>query len=56
MSWSGRRNGLVMRAVGDTMIISPPLIISRDEIDILVERATRALDETAHILRKEGWL
>lgn len=40
-------SGLVMRAVGDTMIISPPLIISREEIDTLVERARAALDEAA---------
>ena len=40
-------SGLVMRAVGDTMIISPPLIISRDEIDRLVSHARAALDETA---------
>jgi len=38
-------NGLVMRATGDTMIIAPPLIISCDEIDILVERAKAALDD-----------
>ncbi|MEM1299400.1 MAG: aspartate aminotransferase family protein [Pseudomonadota bacterium] len=41
------KGGLVMRAVGDTMIISPPLIITRDEIDTLVTRARAALDETA---------
>lgn len=40
-------NGLVMRAVSDTMIISPPLIISHEECDILVERARFALDKLA---------
>ena len=35
-----------MRSVLDTMVISPPLIISKDEIDLLVERAGIALDET----------
>jgi len=40
-------NGLVMRAVGDTMIISPPLVISTEECDILVERARRTLDDLA---------
>ncbi len=44
-------NGLVMRAVGDTMIISPPLVIERDQIDELVELARRSLDLTAeHVL------
>lgn len=39
-------NGLVMRSVGDTMIICPPLIISKEEIDELVEKARYALDRT----------
>lgn len=41
------KNGLVMRAVGDTMIISPPLITTESQIDELIELATRCLDETA---------
>ena len=39
-------NGLVMRAVRDTMIISPPLIITRAQIDELVDKAKRCLDLT----------
>jgi putrescine aminotransferase len=38
-------NGLIMRAVRDTMVFSPPLIISEDEIDMMVERAARAIDQ-----------
>lgn len=40
-------NGLVMRAVGDSMILCPPLIISNAEIDELVSKARMALDLTA---------
>ena len=40
-------NGLVMRPCGDTMIISPPLIISHAEVDELIEKAKKTLDETA---------
>ncbi|HEY3784199.1 MAG TPA: aspartate aminotransferase family protein [Steroidobacteraceae bacterium] len=40
-------NGLVMRAVRDTMIISPPLIMERSHIDELIEKAWRCLDLTA---------
>ena len=40
-------NNLVMRAVRDSMVCSPPLIIQDDEIDMLVERAWKALDLTA---------
>lgn len=38
--------GVVLRAVGDSMICSPPLIISKDEIDQLVTKAKQALDNT----------
>ncbi len=34
--------GLVMRATGNTMIIAPPLIISKSEIDELIEKADKA--------------
>jgi putrescine aminotransferase len=39
-------NGLVMRAVRDTMIISPPLVITKSQIDELIEKAWRCLDLT----------
>jgi len=39
-------NGLIMRAVGDTMIIAPPLVINREEIDELVTKARMCLDLT----------
>ncbi|MCL7941045.1 aspartate aminotransferase family protein [Halomonas sp. ATCH28] len=44
------RRGLVMRSVGDTMIIAPPLVITREQIDELVTLAREALDETARRL------
>lgn len=43
-------NNLVMRAVRDTMVVSPPLTIGRDEIDVLVARAKAAVDATARDL------
>lgn len=43
-------HGLVMRAVWDTMIISPPLVMSHAEIDLLVERARHCLDLTARAI------
>ncbi|SFL74765.1 aspartate aminotransferase family protein [Shimia aestuarii] len=47
-------NNLVMRHVGDRMIISPPLVMQPDEIDTLIERATRALDQTYERIKSEG--
>jgi putrescine aminotransferase len=49
-------NGLVMRHVGDRMIISPPLVITKSEIDTLIERAAKSLDEAYQLVRQEGLL
>jgi putrescine aminotransferase len=50
------QNGLVMRATRDTMIISPPLVITREQIDELTEKARRCLDLTYARCRDEGRL
>ncbi|HPY41183.1 MAG TPA: aspartate aminotransferase family protein [Thiolinea sp.] len=50
------KNGLVMRHVGDTMIISPPLVISHSEVDELIEKATLTLDQTYQQAKDKGLL
>lgn len=47
-------NDLIMRHVGDRMIIAPPLVITPEEIDVLIARARKSLDEGYAILRSEG--
>ncbi|MGR3479864.1 aspartate aminotransferase family protein [Salipiger marinus] len=47
-------NNLIMRHVYDRMIISPPLVISKEEIDILISRAWTALDEAHAELKAQG--
>ncbi|MFO7759483.1 MAG: aspartate aminotransferase family protein [Roseovarius sp.] len=47
-------NNLVMRHVGDRMIISPPLVITKAEIDTLIDRAWMSLDQAATQIRDEG--
>ncbi|CUA94508.1 aspartate aminotransferase family protein [Pannonibacter indicus] len=47
-------NGLIMRAVRDSMIISPPLVISHDEADQLVALARKTLDDTWAELKRQG--
>jgi len=49
-------NGLIMRAVRDTMIVSPPLVITRAQIDELADKARRCLDLTYARCREEGRL
>ncbi len=39
-------NGLVMRAVDDAMILSPPLVISETQIDELCEKALKSIEQT----------
>jgi len=48
-------NGLVMRAVGDRMIIAPPLTISHAEIDTMVGLIVRCLDLTLEEVTRKGW-
>lgn len=47
-------NNLVMRHVGDRMIISPPLVISKGEIDLLIDRAWQSLDEGMKAVKDAG--
>ena len=47
-------NSLIMRHVGDRMIISPPLIIDEEQIDILIERAWKSLDEGMSKVKEKG--
>jgi len=49
-------NNVIMRHVYDRMIIAPSLVITPDEIDILIARATRALDEAYVQIKAEGLL
>ncbi|MFM7707090.1 MAG: aspartate aminotransferase family protein [Gammaproteobacteria bacterium] len=48
------KNGLVMRAVWDTMIAAPPLVITPAEIDELVSKAVQTLDQLHQELRRDG--
>ncbi len=47
-------NNLVMRHVGDRMIIAPPLVISEEEVDELIRRARKSLDESYAGLKADG--
>ena len=48
------KNGLIMRAVGDRMIISPPLIMTRAQIDEMMALIHRCLDATLVDLQEAG--
>lgn len=48
------KNGLVMRAIRDGMVLSPPLIVGEAEIDEIVTKARRSVDETAQAIGFRG--
>ncbi|HXY21771.1 MAG TPA: aspartate aminotransferase family protein, partial [Burkholderiaceae bacterium] len=50
------RNGVIMRAVGDRMIIAPPLVITRTQIDEMIGLIRGCLDQTLDDLAARGWL
>jgi putrescine---pyruvate transaminase len=49
-------NGLIMRAVGNRMIIAPPLVMTTAQIDEMGALIRRSLDLTLNDARREGWL
>jgi putrescine aminotransferase len=49
-------NGIIMRAVGDRMIVAPPLVISKGQIDEMTARIGHCLDLTLDELREKGWM
>ena len=49
------REGVIMRAVGDRMIIAPPLVITRPQIDEMISLIHRCLDLTLADVRRLGW-
>ncbi|MQX37826.1 aspartate aminotransferase family protein [Roseospira navarrensis] len=50
------RHGVITRVIGDTVAFSPPLIITEEEIDAMVSRVARALDDTLAWCRAEDKL
>ena len=49
-------NGLVMRAVGDRMIIAPPLVMTPPQIDQLAALIRSCLDRTYEQAIAKGWI
>ena len=49
-------NGLIMRAVGDRMIVAPPLVITRGQIDEMAALIRKCLDLTLTDATQRGWL
>ena len=42
----GHQHGIILRAMGDSIAFCPPLIITENEIDLMLDRFGRALADT----------
>ena len=50
-----QHHGVILRNMpGDIVAFCPPLIVSEDEIDEMLDAFAKALDDTARMVRKEG--
>jgi putrescine aminotransferase len=49
-------NGVIMRAVGDRMIVAPPLVMTTLQINEMVERIRYCLDLTLEDVQQRGWM
>jgi putrescine aminotransferase len=49
-------NGLIMRAVGDRMIVAPPFVMTRAQADELAALIGKCLDLTLADLQRRGWV
>ena len=47
---AAQENGVILRAMGDTVAFAPPLVITRSEIDDLFSRVRTALDQLIPVL------
>lgn len=45
------KNGLIMRAIRDTMVLAPPLVITEEEIERLLKKAKLCIELTAKELK-----
>jgi adenosylmethionine-8-amino-7-oxononanoate aminotransferase len=52
-----QENGLIVRAVaGNSLAICPPLIITKEQVDQIIQILTTSLDETLNFARREGFI
>jgi 4-aminobutyrate--pyruvate transaminase len=44
VAMAARDNGLLLRPIGDTIVMAPPLVITEDEVDALVDKLTASIE------------
>ena len=48
------RHGAILRPIGDTIAMCPPMIIREDELNALFDKLETALDDTEHVVNAEN--
>ena len=51
-----REYGLMVRPIGEQIVLSPPLILSRSQIDQLFDILRAAIEQTLKDLKQDAWL
>jgi putrescine aminotransferase len=44
-------NGLMVRGIRDSLVMCPPLIVSHDQIDFMIDTIEKSLDQSTAALR-----
>ena len=52
----GHDNGLIVRAIGDTIALCPPMIITEEQVQEVIRRLKKTLDDVATQLAADGQL
>ena len=54
IAMAAERLGLIVRPIGHLNVMSPPLVITRDEVDFIIESLDRAIRDVADDLTREA--
>jgi 4-aminobutyrate--pyruvate transaminase len=50
----GHHHGIILRAMGDSIAFCPPLVITENEIDMMLDRFGHALEDTLAMVQQRG--
>jgi 4-aminobutyrate--pyruvate transaminase len=51
-----QNRGLIVRAIGDAVVVCPPYVVTPDDIEDIFARLEQGLDDTLEWAKKEGYL
>ena len=54
LMYCAQKHSLFIRAIGNTIVLAPPLIISKQEINLIFEQLSDAIKEWKQRIKKNG--